>query len=175
MPIIKLNPLSVAGPRTIVPISSLSPAPETISAAEQPAPLAALSPVPVNRPSFADYQVTAFDGRSEHVVPMLDDAPAGAVPAPAALSLPSIDRPETAADAHPAIVSAAPDVATLTKVAIADLLFDEPVAATGRAVTTDFQTVGIVAFRMLDDVSAEWHPGMYHDLPPLSGGEVVMG
>ncbi len=179
MPITKLNPLSVAEPRTIMPISSLSPGLENIPdnslAVEQPALFATLPPVSANRPSFADYEVTGFDGRGRQVLPLSDEALVSTAPTTAGVSLPSIGRTETASEVHQAIVSAAPDAAILTDVTITDLSFDEPVAAAGSAVATDFQTLGMVAFRMLDDMSSDWHPGTFHDLPPLSGAEFVMG
>ncbi len=93
MPITKLNPLSVAGPRTIVPISSLSPGLEETLAAAQPTLVAALLPVVATRPSLAEYQVTAHAGVTAPVAPIATPLPtATAVPAatvgPVATSVP---------------------------------------------------------------------------------------
>lgn len=186
MPASKLNPLSVAGPRVILPISSLSPGLEEIATVATPIVAAALPTPGANRPSFADYQVTGQGSgvavADQHDLSRLlaiaaDERPLAAQPMAAATIDTVIDSAKAASGVtHAVSVAAAVDVLTAPAVAASTIL--DGSSLTDHHGSFDFAVAAPTAFRMPDGVAMDWHQPCtmpMHDVLPIDGMALLLG
>ncbi|MCP3733422.1 hypothetical protein M9979_00795 [Sphingomonas sp. RP10(2022)] len=196
MPVTKLNPLGVAGPRTIAPISSLSPGLEEAVAVTLPDTAVNANAVAVGagRPQWAQYEMTAQGTGAQHVdlaLLLADRHDAPAVVAPVAdpadrglvgAAVPSEglwhDETPLHLDARPAdSATVAPTELFAAPTSIVSALDAAPVVAVA-AEAHAFAAVDLAAFRAADGAHLAPHELFVmplHDMPPIDGTVPLLG